>query len=81
MYKNIWRKITNHNGAELSDFCTFNKLKITHQFHRHKDIHKFTWEARENKSVTVYIIINVRLNSNIAVQEFLWESKFIVTTS
>ena len=49
----------------MRDFCTFNKLKITNSFYRHKDIHKFTWEARGTKSVIDYIIINDRLKSNI----------------
>ena len=51
-------KVTNHNGAALTDFCPFNKLKITNSFYRHKDINKFTWEARGTKSVIDYIIIN-----------------------
>jgi len=49
----------------LRDFCTFNKLKITNSFYRHKDIHKFRWEARGTKSVIDYIIINDRLKSKI----------------
>ena len=43
----------------------FNKLKITNSFYRHKNIHKFTWEARGTKLITDYIIINDRLQSNI----------------
>ena len=58
-------QVTNHNGAALRDFCAFNKLKITNSFYRHKDIHKYTWEARGTKSVIDYIIINDRLKSNI----------------
>jgi len=58
-------QVTNHNGAALRNVCAFNKLKITNSFHRHKDIHKFTWETRETKSVMDYIIINDRLRSNI----------------
>ena len=49
----------------MRDFCAFNKLKITNSFYRHKDIHKFTWEARGTKSLIDYIIINDRLKSNI----------------
>ena len=49
----------------MRDFCAFNKLKITNSFYRHKDIHKFAWEARGTKSVIDYIIINDRLKSNI----------------
>jgi len=58
-------QVTNHNGAALRDFCAFNKLKITNSFYRHKDIHKFTWEARGTKSIIDYIIINDRIKSNI----------------
>jgi len=43
----------------------FNKLKITNSFYRHKDIHKFTWEARGTKSVIDCKIINDRLKNNI----------------
>jgi hypothetical protein len=35
-------QVTNYNGAALSDFCAFNKLKATNSFYRHKDIHRFT---------------------------------------
>jgi exonuclease III len=34
-------------------------------FYRHKDIHKFTCEARGTRSIIDYIIINERLKSNI----------------
>ena len=57
-------QVTNHNGAALRDFCAFNKLKITNSFYRHKDTHKFAWEARGIRSVIDYIIINDRLKSN-----------------
>ena len=51
----------------MRDFCAFNKLKITNSFYRHKDIHKFTWEARGTTSITdyIFICINDRLKSNI----------------
>jgi hypothetical protein len=49
----------------LRDFFAFNKLKITNSFYRHKDIHKFTWEASGTKSIIDYIIINDRLKRNI----------------
>jgi exonuclease III len=42
----------NNNGRVLMDFCLFNKLKITNTFFRHKNMHKFTWEARGIKSMT-----------------------------
>ena len=49
----------------MRDFCAFNKPKVTNSFYRHKDIHKFTWEARGTRSIIDYIIINDRLKSNI----------------
>jgi len=58
-------QVTNHNGAALRDFCAFNKLEITNSFYRHKDIHKFTLEARGTRSVIDYIIVNDRLKSDI----------------
>ena len=36
----------NSNGRKLIDFCTFNNLKIMNRFFKHKEIHKFIWEAR-----------------------------------
>jgi hypothetical protein len=58
-------QVMNYNGETLREFCAFNKLKITNSFHRHKDIHKFTWEARGTRSIIDYITINERLKSNI----------------
>jgi hypothetical protein len=55
----------NNNGRGLIDFCLFNKLKITNCFFRHKNIHKFTWEARGTKSIIDYIIINEKLKATI----------------
>ena len=64
MYRSTGEQVKNHNGAALRDFCAFNKLKITNSFYRHKDIQKFTWEARGNKSIIDNILINNRLKSN-----------------
>ena len=47
----------NSNGRELIDSCTFSTLKI---MNRHKEIHKFTWEARGHKSVIDYFITNTK---------------------
>ena len=57
-------QVMNHNGAALRYFCAFNKLKITNSFYRHKDIHKFTLEARGTTSIIEKIIINDRLKRN-----------------
>ena len=48
----------NSNGRKLIDFCTFNNLKIMNTFFKHKEIHKFTWEARGRKSIIDYFITN-----------------------
>ncbi|GFG36537.1 hypothetical protein Cfor_09350 [Coptotermes formosanus] len=50
----------NSNGRKLIDFCTFNNLKIMNTFFNHKEIHKFTWEARGHKSVIDYFITNMK---------------------
>ena len=65
----------------MRDFCAFNKLNITKSFYRHKDIYKFTWEARGNKSVIDYIIISDRLKNNIEETRALEEVKLIETIS
>jgi len=49
----------------LRNFCAFNILKVTNSFYRHKDTHKFSWEARGARSIIDYVIINDRLKSNI----------------
>jgi len=50
----------NNNSRKLIDFCTFNNLKITNMFFKHKEIHKFTWEARGYKSIIDYFIKNMK---------------------
>jgi hypothetical protein len=50
----------NSNGRKLIDFFTFNNLKIMNTFFRHKEIPKFTWEARGQKSITDYSITNMK---------------------
>ena len=50
----------NSNGRKLIDFCTFNNLKIMNTFFKHKEIHKFTWEARGHKSIIDYFITNMK---------------------
>jgi hypothetical protein len=41
------------NSEKLIDFCTFNNLKIKNKFFKHKEIHKFIWEARGYKSIII----------------------------
>jgi len=50
----------NSSGRKLIDFCTFNNLKIMNTFFKHKEIHKFTWEARGHKSIIDYFITNMK---------------------
>jgi len=63
MCRNIWRTNNEPQWSNFERFFAFNKLKITNPFYRHKDIHKFTWEARGTRSIIDYIIINDRLRS------------------
>jgi len=44
----------------MIDFCTFNNLKILNTFFKHKEIHKFTWEARGHKSFIDGFVTNLR---------------------
>ena len=50
----------NSKGRKPIDFCTFNNLKIINAFFKHKEIHKFTWEARGHKSIIDYCITNMK---------------------
>ena len=36
--------------------CTFDNLKIMNNLFKHKEIQKFTWEARGHKSIIDYFI-------------------------
>jgi hypothetical protein len=49
---------------KLIDFCTFNNLKIMNTFFKHKEIHKFTWEARGYKSIVDYFITCKSVENN-----------------
>ena len=51
---------SNSNGRKLIDFYTFNNLKIMNTFFKHKEINKFTWEARGHKSIIDYFITNMK---------------------
>jgi len=50
----------NSKVRNLIDFYTFNNLKIMNTFFKHKEIHKFTWEARGHKSIIDYFITNMK---------------------
>lgn len=51
----------NVNGKCLRDFCSYNNLRITNTFFRHKEIHKYTWAERGRKSIIDYIIANDKI--------------------
>jgi hypothetical protein len=53
--------ILNENGQKLRDFCTFDKLRITNTFFKHRNIHKYTSEARSSKSTLNYVIVNEKI--------------------
>jgi len=50
----------NSNVIKLINICTFNNLKIMDTFIKHKEIHKFAWEARGCKSIIDYFITNTK---------------------
>ena len=53
------------NGQKLIEFCTFNNLKIMNTFFKHKEIHKFTWEAKGHKSIIDYFVTNMKTSKAI----------------
>ena len=55
----------NSNGRTLIDCCTFNNLKNNKQFFKHKEIHKFTCEARGHKSIVDCFITNMKISKAI----------------
>jgi len=57
------------------------KLKTINSLYKNKDIHKFMWEARGNKSIIDYRITNDRLISNIQDARALKEVNLIATTT
>jgi len=44
----------------MTDFFTFNNLKIMNMFFKHKEYHKFTLDARGHKSIIDYFIKNLK---------------------
>ena len=50
----------NSNGRTSIDFCTFDNLKIMNTFFKHKEIHKFTCEARGHKSIVACFRTNMK---------------------
>jgi len=51
----------NSNGKKLTDFCCFDEFRVTNNFIKHKDIHKFKWQARNTKSVIDYTTGNEKM--------------------
>jgi ABC-type uncharacterized transport system ATPase subunit len=58
-------KTINENGEKLQELADFNKLKITNTFFCKKDIHKYTWTARDLRSLMDYIIVNRKLSGQV----------------
>jgi hypothetical protein len=50
------------NGEKLLDFVSYNHLKIMNTFFGHKDSNKYTWSAREQKSIIDYLLTNEKLS-------------------
>jgi hypothetical protein len=48
----------NKNGLKLINFATYNNKRIMNTFYKHKDIHKYTWSARNYQSLTDYFLAN-----------------------
>jgi endonuclease/exonuclease/phosphatase family metal-dependent hydrolase len=48
----------NKNGLKLIDFATYRKTRIMNTFYKHKDIHKYTWSARNHRPLIDYFLAN-----------------------
>jgi endonuclease/exonuclease/phosphatase family metal-dependent hydrolase len=48
----------NQNGRKLIEFATENELRITNTLFKQKYIHKFTWNARNCRSITDYVLVH-----------------------
>jgi exonuclease III len=59
------KRVLNENGKMMINFTTFNALKITNTFFRHKDMHTYTWTNRGYRSIIDYILVNKKLFSNV----------------
>lgn len=51
----------NDNGHWLVDLAVGNEFKITNSFFKKKDIYKYTYSARQSKSVIKYVVANHRI--------------------
>jgi hypothetical protein len=51
--------------SKHKEFGTFTELKITGTFSWHKDIHKYMWASRGDKSIVHYIILNRKLTTQV----------------
>ena len=56
---------TNKNGEELRQIATYNNLKLTNTFFLKKDIHKYTWSARGQRSLIDYIIAKDKIKNSV----------------
>jgi histidinol phosphatase-like PHP family hydrolase len=46
----------------LIDFVVYNNLRFMNTFFNHKNIHKYTWSARNSKSMIDYFIANEKIS-------------------
>jgi hypothetical protein len=54
-------RIINTNGKQLRAFCMDNNLIITNTYYSHKEIQKYTWAERGNRSIIDYIIAHEKI--------------------
>jgi hypothetical protein len=59
--RNFGQPVTNTNGLKLRSFSTYN-IKIINSFHKHKNIHTYTWSAYNSKTVTDYFTADRKLS-------------------
>lgn len=68
----------NKNGERLIYFVTYNDLKITNTFFKKRECNKFTWSAREYRSIIDYTIVNQMLAPRI-IDTHVYRGKIVNT--
>ena len=56
-------RIDNGSRRCLIDFATFNNFRLTDIFFPHKEIYKYTWQARVSRSAIHSLLVNRKLRS------------------
>lgn len=56
----------NENGRYLLDVCLERNLIVSNSMFRHKEIHMYTWQRQNERSIIDFVIVDERLRVNVA---------------